>query len=326
MNLPPLDFAFDYITRSERVDMERLRRLAPRFMARHGAEKAAEAGAVTDPVALDAPGSIEIGFDRTLHPNCSSVAWDNLDRNPDKLAVTGPAGALTYRALCARAAKWGNAFRTAGLAPGSRIAIFLDDTPAYPAAFFGAVRAGFVQVLLNTRTRSELLNYFLVDSDATLAVCEASLASSFDAKALQGTKVERVVIVNGSNAAIDSSNGPATTTTSRAGPTSSSGSRASGSGRSRWSIASTSIRTCTSVRSSRMSSRIGAWRCARWCICAKPRTGPIATTARLQQYVMDRLLPHKYPRIVDFVADLPKTGTGKIDRQALRSRDGEEGR
>lgn len=29
-------------------------------------------------------------------------------------------------------------------------------------------------------------------------------------------------------------------------------------------------------------------------------------------------LPHKYPRIVEFVADLPKTGTGKIDRQALR--------
>ena len=44
-----------------------------------------------------------------------------------------------------------------------------------------------------------------------------------------------------------------------------------------------------------------------------------ATRERLQQFVKDRLLPHKYPRIVEFVADLPKTGTGKIDRQALRS-------
>ena len=44
-----------------------------------------------------------------------------------------------------------------------------------------------------------------------------------------------------------------------------------------------------------------------------------ATRAQLQQYVKDRLLPHKYPRIVEFVADLPKTGAGKIDRQALRS-------
>ena len=47
--------------------------------------------------------------------------------------------------------------------------------------------------------------------------------------------------------------------------------------------------------------------------------GSDATRERLQQYVKDRLLPHKYPRIVEFVADLPKTGTGKIDRQALRS-------
>ena len=200
MNRPPVDFVFDYITRSGRVDMERLRRLAPRFMARYEAEKAAAADTVSDPVALDAPGSTEIGFDRTRHPNCSAVLWDNLDRNPDKPAVTGPAGELTYRALCARAAQWGNALRTAGLAPGSRIAFFLDDTPAYPAAFFGAVRAGFVPVLLNTQTRTELLNYFLVDSEATLAVCEASLASGFNADALQGTKVERVVIVNGSDA------------------------------------------------------------------------------------------------------------------------------
>ena len=142
MRLPPLDFAFDYITRSGRIDMDRLRTLAPRFMARYETQRAAGVDTVTDPVAPDAPGSIEIGFDRTRHRNCSAVLWDNLDRNSDKLAVTGPAGDLTYRELCARAAKWGNAFKTAGLARGSRIAFFLDDTPAYPAAFFGAVRAG----------------------------------------------------------------------------------------------------------------------------------------------------------------------------------------
>ena len=111
------------------VDIERLRRLAPRFMARYEAEKAAEADVVTDPVAPDAPGAIEIGFDRTLHPNCSTVLWDNLDRNSDKPAVTGPTGDLTYRALCARAAKWGNALRRAGLAPGSRIVEFVADLP-----------------------------------------------------------------------------------------------------------------------------------------------------------------------------------------------------
>jgi acyl-coenzyme A synthetase/AMP-(fatty) acid ligase len=53
-------------------------------------------------------------------------------------------------------------------------------------------------------------------------------------------------------------------------------------------------------------------------------TGFDAERARitLQDYVKQKLLPYKYPRIIDFLDDLPKTGTGKIDRQALR-RDGQ---
>jgi acetyl-CoA synthetase len=41
------------------------------------------------------------------------------------------------------------------------------------------------------------------------------------------------------------------------------------------------------------------------------------TTRMLQDYVKVRLLPYKYPRILEYVDTLPKTGTGKIDRQAL---------
>jgi acyl-coenzyme A synthetase/AMP-(fatty) acid ligase len=33
--------------------------------------------------------------------------------------------------------------------------------------------------------------------------------------------------------------------------------------------------------------------------------------------VKAKLLPYKYPREVCFLDELPKTGTGKIDRQAL---------
>jgi benzoate-CoA ligase family protein len=44
-----------------------------------------------------------------------------------------------------------------------------------------------------------------------------------------------------------------------------------------------------------------------------------ATTAELQRFVKQRLLPYKYPRIVRYADELPKTGTGKIDRQVLRN-------
>jgi benzoate-CoA ligase family protein len=48
--------------------------------------------------------------------------------------------------------------------------------------------------------------------------------------------------------------------------------------------------------------------------------GAEATTRILQDYVKQKLLPHKYPRIIEFLDTLPKTGTGKIDRQALLKR------
>jgi benzoate-CoA ligase len=41
----------------------------------------------------------------------------------------------------------------------------------------------------------------------------------------------------------------------------------------------------------------------------------------LKQHVKDRLAPYKYPRWVEFVPELPKTATGKIQRFKLRQRD-----
>jgi benzoate-CoA ligase len=43
--------------------------------------------------------------------------------------------------------------------------------------------------------------------------------------------------------------------------------------------------------------------------------------AELKQHVKDRLAPYKYPRWIDFVAELPKTATGKIQRFRLRALD-----
>jgi benzoate-CoA ligase len=43
---------------------------------------------------------------------------------------------------------------------------------------------------------------------------------------------------------------------------------------------------------------------------------------QLKQFVKERLAPHKYPRFVEFVAELPKTATGKLLRAKLREREG----
>jgi benzoate-CoA ligase len=44
-----------------------------------------------------------------------------------------------------------------------------------------------------------------------------------------------------------------------------------------------------------------------------------AMKAALQQHVKDRLAPYKYPRWIEFLQELPKTATGKIQRFKLRA-------
>jgi benzoate-CoA ligase family protein len=44
-----------------------------------------------------------------------------------------------------------------------------------------------------------------------------------------------------------------------------------------------------------------------------------ADGAALQDFVRGRLSPHKVPRVIEVVAELPKTPSGKIDRKALRA-------
>jgi benzoate-CoA ligase len=51
------------------------------------------------------------------------------------------------------------------------------------------------------------------------------------------------------------------------------------------------------------------------------KAGAQASDAELKAFVKDRLAPYKYPRQIEFVADLPKTATGKIQRFKLREQE-----
>jgi benzoate-CoA ligase len=48
------------------------------------------------------------------------------------------------------------------------------------------------------------------------------------------------------------------------------------------------------------------------------KSGASADEAELKAFVKERLAPYKYPRFIEFVSDLPKTATGKIQRFKLR--------
>jgi acetyl-CoA synthetase len=153
---------------------------------------------IADKVPPDSPGALEIGFTIPQTYNASRILFDNLSRGgSERLALVGPAGRRTYAELCAEASRWGHGFQSLGLQRGDRILMFLDDTPAYPAAFFGAVRAGFVPLLINTLTPPDLLQFYLSDSGAPVAVADAEFSSRFDAVACNDTQLRTLIVVNG---------------------------------------------------------------------------------------------------------------------------------
>ena len=153
---------------------------------------------IADGVPPDSPGVREIGFAIPQQYNASRILFHNLaNGRGERLALIGPAGPRSYAELCAEASRWGHGFQSLGLQRGDRILMFLDDTPAYPAAFFGAVRAGFVPLLINTLTPPDLLQFYLSDSGATVAVADAEFCSRFNAVACKDTALHTLIVVNG---------------------------------------------------------------------------------------------------------------------------------
>ena len=136
-----------------------------------------------DGVPHDALCNSEIGFAVPHRYNASAILFDNLIAGSQRPAVIGPGGARTYGELAADAMAFGAGLLSMGLHRGDRVLLFLDDTPAYPAAIFGAIRAGLVPLLINTLTPPHLLQFYLANSAATVAICDAAFIDRFNAEA-----------------------------------------------------------------------------------------------------------------------------------------------
>jgi benzoate-CoA ligase len=53
-------------------------------------------------------------------------------------------------------------------------------------------------------------------------------------------------------------------------------------------------------------------------VLKEPKRAGEALAEELKQFVKAKLAPHKYPRLLEFIDELPKTATGKIQRFRLR--------
>jgi acetyl-CoA synthetase len=153
-------------------------------------------GMIKDSVPRDAAGAREIGFALPEHYNCSEILWGNLaSGQADKVAVLCEERKVTYRQLCDAGARVGNGLKAFGLQRGERVLCVLKDGPEYAAALFGAIRAGFVPVLVNTLSSSELIAYYAADSQAQVAIVSQEHLPLFGHPEMEKARLQHVVVV-----------------------------------------------------------------------------------------------------------------------------------
>jgi benzoate-CoA ligase family protein len=104
-----------------------------------------------------------------------------LDRNlaegrAGKPAIHWGEETITYGELAARANAFASVLRELGVRREERILLVLDDTPAWPTAFFGAIRIGAVPVPVSPMDSPQNFVHYVRDSYARALLVESALA------------------------------------------------------------------------------------------------------------------------------------------------------
>jgi benzoate-CoA ligase len=65
----------------------------------------------------------------------------------------------------------------------------------------------------------------------------------------------------------------------------------------------------------------GLTRTKAFVVLKDPKQASATLADEIKQFVKSKLAPYKYPRELDFVGELPKTATGKVQRFRLREQE-----
>lgn len=127
--------------------------------------------------------------------NASSVLFHNVEAGRDgKVAIYADDEEVTYGELARRANRAASALKRLGLRREERVLLVLDDTPAFPAVFFGAIRLGAVPVPVNTLLKPDDYRFFVEDSYARIIVVDAPHLANIQ-QALAGMAEPPLIIV-----------------------------------------------------------------------------------------------------------------------------------
>ena len=134
------------------------------------------------------PANIDVEYDTALSMFAATVA-----RNPGGDAIRYFDGRISFAELDALSDAFAAALAAHGVAPGDRVALYLQNVPQFVIAQIGTWKAGGVAVAVNPMNRERELEVLLADSGARVLVCLESLYRDVASAVVPRTAVEVVV-------------------------------------------------------------------------------------------------------------------------------------
>lgn len=128
--------------------------------------------------------------------NASTLIDANLTSGRgDATAILSGTNRITYKNLLDQISAAGRAFLDCGVDRENRVLLILNDTPAFPVAFFGAMRIGAIPVPVNPLYKADDYRFFVEDSYARVVIVETSNLEKLR-KALEGYADSVVTVVS----------------------------------------------------------------------------------------------------------------------------------
>ena len=132
---------------------------------------------------------------------------------PEHLALIAGPARVTWSALDGEVDRVAGGLTALGLVPGDRVGLVLGNTPDFPTAYFGCLRAGLVAVPVNTTYTATERSHLLADAGARAVVCAPGEAAGVTALRDGLPDLEHVVAVADLATGAPPATGSATPTT-----------------------------------------------------------------------------------------------------------------
>jgi crotonobetaine/carnitine-CoA ligase len=115
---------------------------------------------------------------------------------PEKVFIHFEDRSVTYGMLDQSSNRFANHLLSLGLSKGDKVAIMLDNSPEFLAAWVGTAKGGFVEVPINTGYKGDLLAYLLDQAEVQAIVLDARWLDRLTEIAGEVATLQHVILVD----------------------------------------------------------------------------------------------------------------------------------